>query len=94
MAVAMRKDGTFGAMGAFNFVDAGTIADYIMRKGKEILLTVGLSYRKPRIMDRHMGTKEACDWLLKNSGAYVFEAWYPTDGDMLHVQALSGNDLY
>ena len=88
------ENGKLGKAGTFDFVDASVIADHLNESGSNVLLTVGLKFRSPRINDLEMTPREASKWLLEHNGAYVFEAWYTGSDDYLHVQALSGNDLF
>ena len=88
------KDGTIGEAGTFEFVPAEVISKTLKDTGGMMCLTVGLSFRNPRIRDVVMSTREATTWLGNCGKSYVFEARY-VDGDQyLHVTALSGNDLF
>lgn len=88
------ESGNLGKAGEFDFVDASVIADHLNEHRSNVLLTVGLKFRNPRINDLEMTPREASKWLLEHNGSYVFEAWYTGNDDYLHVQALSGNDLF
>ena len=88
------SSGKLGKGGTFDFIDASVIADHLNATRSDVLLTVGLKFRSPRINDLEMSHKEASKWLLEHNSSYVFEAWYTGSDDYLHVQALSGNDLF
>lgn len=88
------KDGTIGKRGTFDFVDASVIAQHLNETGSDIMLTVGLSYRNPRTHNKVMSKRDAIDWLMRSNGFYVFDACYTGKDEYLHVQALSGNDLF
>ena len=88
------KDGSIGEAGLFEFVPAEVIAKQLKDTGGIMSLTVGLSFRNPRIKDVIMGTREAIQWLGNCGKSYVLEARYSEDDQYLHVTALSGNDLF
>ena len=90
----LRDDGTLGKIVGYQFVSAETIADRLIRDNSDMSLTIGLSFRNPRTHDKRMSINDAVDWLARYGKRYVFEAVYNGDDDLLHVTALSGNDLY
>ena len=90
----LRKDGSLGKIVGFQFVSAETIADRLIHDESDMSLTIGLSFRNPRTHDKRMSINDAVDWLARYGKCYVFEAVYNGEDDLLHVTALSGNDLY
>lgn len=90
----LMKDGTLGRIGGYQFVGKDVIIDRLIQDEADMSLTIGLSFRNPRTRDKRMDVNEAVAWLTKYGRSYVFEALYNGEDDMLHVTALSGNDLY
>lgn len=88
------SDGTIGKAKPFEFVPPEVILKRLEDTGGLMCLTVGLSYRNPRIHDVVMGTREAVRWLENCGHSYMLEASYRDDDQYLHVTALSGNDLF
>lgn len=88
------SNGKLGKAGTFDFIDASVIADHLNASSTNVLLTVGLKFRNPRINDLEMTPREASKWLLEHNNFYVYEAWYTDRDEYLHVQAYSGNDLF
>ena len=91
----LKTNGKLGAPESFNFVQAETIAERLRHDCSDMMLTVGLKFRNPRINDKVMPMDEAISWLAdeKNASFYMFEAYYTGDG-YLHVDAITGNDLF
>ena len=90
----LRKDGSLGKIVGFQFVSAEVIADRLIRDDSDMSLTIGLSFRNPRTHDKRMSINDAVDWLTNHGKRYVFEAVYNGEDNLLHVNALSENDLY
>lgn len=90
----LQMDGTLGEPRTFGFVSAGVIARRLLKDGSDMSLTIGLSYRNPRTHDRLYKNGDAITWLGSHTGSYTYEASYNGEDGLLHVTALSDNDLF
>lgn len=90
----LKKDGTLGSPESFGFVTAKAIADRLAKDGTDMSLTIGLSWKNPRTRDKLFTNEAAIAWLNENRRSYTYEACYNGKDGIMHVTALSDNDLF
>ena len=94
MVRTLTRTGKLGHARPYEFVPNKVLSKHIMDEETNVCLTVGLSFRNPRINNKRMSWDDALRWLDKAGSLYVYEACYKDDDDALYVNALSGNDLF
>lgn len=94
-AQQLKKDGTWGEVESFGFVDAKHVVALCedLPHDAPVCLTIGLSYRNPTTNDKRFAPDELA--------AYVRDTlkdryWYEVlrHGDSISVTALDSNDLF
>ena len=57
-------------------------------------LTIGLNFRNSTTHNKEVENTAAIKWLREQGHHYTLEAYYDGMDDMLHVTALTGNNLF
>ena len=90
----LQQDGSLGKIQGYTFVPPHVIADRLRSDHTNMSLTIGLSFRNPRTHDKVMDLESSVDWLDQYGKMYWFEAYYNGEDELLHVTALSDNDMF